>query len=64
MMENFRALASSAPIYSFVNDFYDCNTFNMIVTEDYRSIHDECPKVIRKSWDTIDKLAATCELLV
>merc|ERR1712168_885659 len=55
------ALAASAPIYSFVNDFYDCNTYNAIVTKDYESIDPECPNVVRKSWGIIDKLAATTE---
>ncbi|XP_028556211.1 lysosomal Pro-X carboxypeptidase-like [Dendrobium catenatum] len=48
------ALASSAPILQ-IDPTFDPYIFNDIITKDYRSTSENCYKVIKNSWDEIDK---------
>ncbi|KAL0910465.1 hypothetical protein M5K25_021450 [Dendrobium thyrsiflorum] len=48
------ALASSAPILQ-IDPTFDPYIFNDIVTKDYRSASENCYKVIKNSWNEIDK---------
>lgn len=47
------AIASSAPIFQF-SDLTPCDSFNRIVTTDFKSSTDgDCTILIQRSWETI-----------
>ncbi|KAF0313378.1 Lysosomal Pro-X carboxypeptidase [Amphibalanus amphitrite] len=54
------AIASSAPILQFT-DITPCQAFSKVVTQTFAKDSEECPRVIRKSWDAIDRLFETQE---
>ncbi|XP_057965541.1 uncharacterized protein LOC131156104 isoform X2 [Malania oleifera] len=49
------ALASSAPILNF-DDITSPNSFNTIITNDFRSESENCYKVIKGSWEHIENV--------
>jgi len=51
------AIASSAPILQFTN-ITPCEAFSQVVTRTYAKSGPECPSVIRKAWDALDRIAA------
>ncbi|XP_062108081.1 uncharacterized protein LOC133818962 [Humulus lupulus] len=54
------ALASSAPILYF-DDITPQNTYQKIVTRDFRETSESCYFTIRQSWSEIDRVAAQVE---
>ncbi|OAD54503.1 Lysosomal Pro-X carboxypeptidase, partial [Eufriesea mexicana] len=52
------AIASSAPILQF-SGVTDCENFVRIVTSDFQKAHKNCPKLIRKSWNTIINITSS-----
>ncbi|XP_037070089.1 lysosomal Pro-X carboxypeptidase-like [Pollicipes pollicipes] len=54
------AIASSAPILQFTG-ITPCEAFGQVVTRTFGKEGDMCPRVIRKSWDAIDRLTADQE---
>lgn len=51
------AIAASAPILQFTG-ITTCEAFSRIVTSDFGATHSVCPKLIRRSWDTINNVTA------
>ena len=49
------AIAASAPILQFTAE---CEAFARIVTSDFNVAHRNCPKLIRKSWNTINNITS------
>ncbi|XP_071862941.1 lysosomal Pro-X carboxypeptidase [Bombus fervidus] len=52
------AIASSAPILQF-SGVTECEAFARIVTSDFKTAHTNCPKLIRRSWNTIINITSS-----
>ena len=52
------AIAASAPILQFTG-IVECEAFARIVTSDFNKSHQNCPKLIRRSWSVITNVTST-----